>query len=129
MPTTDPGQPWKSWQKIAFRFFFLFLGFYLLNYETAMLFLNMNKFHTIAKIYGSIAPFLHWLDANFYHTGYNPQLHRNMPGDNRFGMVFYFTAMIIFIIVVIVWSIRDRQKKNYNKLNYWFRLYVRYMVA
>jgi len=129
MLTKDPLQPWKSWQKIIFRFLFLFLGFFLLNYELVFISLGFNFFDTLSKIYESIASPLYWLDTHLYHTQYNPQLHLNLPGDNHFGIVFYFTLIIIFTLSVIVWSVIDRHKTEYNKLYYWFRLYVRYMVA
>ncbi|MEO7490947.1 MAG: hypothetical protein ABIU77_27770, partial [Ferruginibacter sp.] len=58
-----------------------------------------------------------------------PQLNQNPPGDNHFGIVFYFTLAILIVIIIIVWGILDRHKTQYNKLNYWFRMYVRYTLA
>jgi hypothetical protein len=129
MLTVDSMQPWKSWQKIVFRFLFLFLGFFLLNYEAVFISFSFNFFSRFLKIYSSLAQPLYWLDKHLYHRGYNLQLHRSFPGDNHFGIVFYFTAVLLIILVVTVWSILDRHRTQYNKLYYWFRLYVRYMVA
>lgn len=129
MFNTDAAHPWKSWEKIVFRFLFLFLGFYLLDFELTFISFNFNFFDDLSKIYESVAQPLYWLDTHFYHTGYNPQLHQSLPGDNHFGVVFYFTITIICTLSVIAWSVIDRHKTQYNRLNYWFRLYVRYMVA
>ena len=129
MFTTDTAHPWKVWEKIVFRFLFLFLGFYLLNYELVFISFDFNFYDVLSKIYESVAQPLYWLDTHFYHTGYDPKFHQAVPGDNHFGVVFYFTVIIICILSVIAWSVIDRHKTQYNKLNYWFRLYVRYMVA
>lgn len=72
---------------------------------------------------------LYWLDKHFYHIGYDPKLHSNIPGDDHYGVVFYITIVILFIILAFVWSMIDRHKPNYNKLYYRFRIYIRYMVA
>jgi hypothetical protein len=129
MPNIIPVPSWKSWQKFVFRFLFLFLGFFLLNYELVFVSFHFNFFDSLSKIYATAAQPLSWLDNHLYHTGYNHRLHQAVPGDNHFGIVFYFTLVILIILVVIVWSIVDRQRLQYNKLYYWFRLYIRYMVA
>jgi hypothetical protein len=125
--TTEPR--WKGWQKFAFRFLFLFLGFFLLNYELVFVFLTFISFEKLSLIYEPFEKPLHWLDEHLYHTGYDPKLHQNLPGDNHYGVVFYITVIILFLLIAIIWSIIDRRKTNYNKLYYWFRVYIRYMVA
>ncbi|MGE5108278.1 MAG: hypothetical protein ACM3H8_12080 [Sphingobacteriales bacterium] len=129
MLKADPLQAWKSWQKIVFRFLFLFLGFFLLTYEFLFISLDINFFNGLLKIYASAAQSLYWLDKHIYHSGYNPQIHQSIPGDNHFGIVFYLTTVILIVLAVTVWSVIDRHKTEYNKLYYWFRVYVRYMVA
>jgi len=129
MLTPDKQIPWKPWQKIAFRFLFLFLGFFLLDYELTFVMIDFVSYKLLGKIYGYTSGPLHWLDQHFYHIGYDPKLHDSVPGDNHFGIVFYLTLIIIFLTAVIVWSIIDRRRKEYDRLNYWFRIYIRYMLA
>ena len=129
MSATDSTAQWKPAEKFAFRFLFLFLGFFLLNYEVAMASLYYRFYKKLGKIYGWFDRPLHWLDQHLYHIGYDPNVHESMPGDNHFGAVWYVTAIIIFFIATIIWSILDRRRENYDKLYYWFRVYVRCMVA
>jgi hypothetical protein len=124
---TEP--QWKIWEKFTFRFLFLFLGFFLLNYELVSFFDTFYLFNKLSLIYGLFVKPLHWLDQHFYHTGYNPKLHSNFPSDNHYGLIFYISIVILFLFLASAWSIIDKHKPNYNKLYYWFRIYIRYMVA
>jgi len=124
---TEP--QWKSWQKFAFRFLFLLLGFFLFNYELVFIFLGFNSFEKLSLIYGPFQKPMFWMDKHFYHTGYDPAIHQDLPGDNHFGVVFYLTVIILFLITAVIWSLIDRGKPNYQKLNNWFGIYIRYMIA
>ena len=129
MITTEPTARWTLFEKIIFRFLFLFLGFFLLNYELAMASLYFNFYKSLSKFYALFGKPLQWLDAHFYHIGYNANVHESMPSDNHYGAVFYLTALVVFLIITLIWSLLQRHKEQYNKLYYWFRLYVRCMVA
>jgi hypothetical protein len=124
-----PGEPiWKSWKKVVFRFFFLFLGFFLLNYEFVFFLITINQFNKAYSVYEFLEKPVSWLDKHIFHTGFNP-VPQDMPGDNHYGVVYYLTAFLLFFIVTIVWTISDKQRPNYTKLYFWFRVYIRYMVA
>ena len=124
---TEP--KWKGWEKIGFRFLFLFLGFYLLNYEVVFIFLALNQFDKLSTVYTFFEKPVLWIDKQLLHIGYNPTIHQNLPGDNHYGVAFYFTAFILFLFITATWSILDKRKPNYSKLYFWFRVYIRYMVA
>ncbi len=124
---TEP--QWKIWEKFTFRFLFLFLGFYLLNYGLAFFFITIQFDKFLSLVYKPFEKPLYWLDKHFYHIGYDPKLHSYVPSDDHYGVVFYITIVILFIILASIWSIFDWHKPNYNKLYYRFRIYIRYIVA
>ncbi|HET9055389.1 MAG TPA: hypothetical protein VFN30_00945 [Chitinophagaceae bacterium] len=70
-----------------------------------------------------------WLDYHFYHLGFNPKTSELWPDDNYYGLIYYTSLPLFFAIlaVVIVWL--WGKKINFDKLNYWIRLYLRYMLA
>ena len=76
-----------------------------------------------------LAGVLHWVDKHIYHIGYNPKTHDSFPGDNHFGIVFYITAFFVVALATVIWSVLDKERANYNKLFYWFCLYLRYLLA
>jgi hypothetical protein len=129
MFTLDPAKSWTQFEKIIFRLLFLCLGFFLLDYEIGILLIDLDQFKALGKMYAHLSQPLLWMDQHLFHVGYNPKLHQSFPGDSYFGMVYYLTIISISILIVIIWSIIERHKKDYHQLNYWFRLYVRYVVA
>ncbi len=133
MEKTTDSKPWKSWQKIGFRFAFLFLGLTtIINWDLVTYFafwaMNIHKFSLDIVFTWLVRPFS-WLDRHFFHTGYDPKIHAGYPQDNHFATVFYLTIILVSAIVVLVWSILDKRKKDYNKAFFWFNLYLRYTLA
>jgi len=129
-----PEPSWKIWQKISFRFFFLFLGistfmgWNLIFFFAVAIFFKSPSFD-FGKIFNFLTKPFSWLDKHIYHTGYDPKIHLGVPGDNHFGIIFYFTLLAAVIIATAVWSILDKHRPNYNKLFYWFNIYLRYVLA
>lgn len=82
-----------------------------------------------AGVYHFLSKPLHWFDRIFFHIGYDPGTHSAFPGDNHYGVVFYLTLFALSIIGTIVWSLLDKRRANYNKLSYWFNVYLRYVLA
>jgi hypothetical protein len=118
---------WTHLQKISFRFFFLFLGLTTIScWELAIKIaygIDEDKFNKPLA-----APF-YWLDKHIYHTGFNPAIHQNVAGDSHFSVVFYLTIFFLSAIATIAWSLFDKRRYSYNKLSYWFRVYLRNMLA
>jgi len=128
------GSHWTIWQKIAFRFFFLFLGlssivaWHLIIYFIKGIFSN-SRDYDFMNVYSFLGKALHWFDRIFFHVGYDPKVHMPLPADNHYGVVFYLAVFMIAVIGTVAWSILDRNRPNYKKLSYWFNLCLRYMLA
>ncbi|MFI5152940.1 MAG: hypothetical protein ACHQET_06365 [Chitinophagales bacterium] len=123
-------KPWKSPEKILFRFFFLFLGFFALTYAIApILFSFKVRYKSIQKMFGLLSKSIYWLDQHIYHIGYDPKRHESLPGDNYYGLVYFLTLLILAMVACIIWSWIDRRRADYDRLYYWFRVYLRYTIA
>jgi len=124
---------WTTGKKISFRFFFLLLGLtsalcWIVTIYLTCFFL-IHHVYNPAAVFKSLTPFLYWLDSNIYHTGYNPKIHRAFPQDNHFAGAFYLTALYLSIAGAAIWTLFDAKRPNYNRLFYWFTLYVRYVLG
>jgi len=50
-------------------------------------------------------------------------------GDTTYNYVEVLVFFVIAIISAMIWSVIDRKKRDYQRLNYWFIVIVRYYVA
>jgi hypothetical protein len=125
--------PWTARQKIAFRSAFLFFGLTtIINWDLITYFfllgIHAQKFSLDIIFTWMVRPFA-WLDGQIFHTGYNPKVHDGWPQDNHFATVFYLGIALFSAIVTIVWSVADKRRKDYNRLFFWFNIYLRYILA
>jgi len=120
---------WTTLQKTAFRFFFIFIclnTWFGYNVIESILNLDFGKFAGWMSFLGK--PF-YWLDKHFYHIGLKPD-QNNVVGilDTQIGWVLIITFVWLSVIGCIVWSLADKKRKNYDRLNYWFRTYLAYYL-
>lgn len=118
-------ESWSVLQKIAFRFFFVFIS---LNTWFAYNILNEIFYPRYDKWVGGmmfLARPLYWLDRHFYHIGYKPAQYPKVTlNDRPVGWVLLITIAVLSIVACVLWSIIDKKRKNYSKLNYWFKTYL-----
>ncbi|MBX9778885.1 MAG: hypothetical protein K2X26_00965 [Chitinophagaceae bacterium] len=118
-------EPWGNMKKIFFRFFFLIcvlfitpfsflqsipvidsiLGYYFNAYEAICLQFNKWIFYIVPN---TKVP--------------------NGNGDYPEQWMTLYTSLLLALIGCIIWSIIDRKRKEYTKLNYWLFLAIRYFV-
>lgn len=124
---------WRPSRRFFFRFWFFFLGSTTILCWDNMGDMIHRTFSTAQfnfdAFYGFLRGPVHWLDVHLFHTGYDPKTQQPFPGDNHFGVLFYLLLLLIALIGAIVWSVLDRKRPDYNRLRYWFSLYLRYMLA
>ncbi len=133
-PALPANTSWKPWQKISFRFFFLFFGItsifcWVITAYYAYAAAFKASIEDLYKLYKPFSGFFYWLDKHIYHTGYDPQSNVSLPIDNHFGVIYYITIFFLAIIAAITWSILDKKRVNYDRLSYWFNVYLRYTLA
>jgi hypothetical protein len=105
--------PWKEYEKIAFRFFFIY--FFLQAVP-----LDWKYYRDILAIDWSA---LHFRDI-FYLARYQPRFFSEIATFADWGVV-----AIIAIAGTIIWSFVDKKNKEYTSLYYWLRVIVRYRLA
>lgn len=118
--------PWPLWQRILFRFFFVYL---LLQAAP------WNWFRAIPGVsfalgfyYKLIDWAVHAGNARYFHV--RPVLvPTNGSGDTSFAYAEICLYLSVAVLTCVVWSVLDRNRREYDRPLYWLRLSLRYYVA
>ena len=122
-------QDWTVLQKIAFRFFFIFISLNTWFRYSVIVDIFYPRYLFWVKSLSVLNNPLYWLDKHFYHVGYYPAANPLIVLDDKpIGWVLLITITWFSILVCIVWSVIDNKKRNYNRLNYWFKTYLAYYI-
>src|SRR5437763_5516398 len=104
---------WKGYEKLLFRFFFLYFFIQALP-------LDLNYFKFIFSV-----NWLHVQYADVFNlTRYSPKF---FPGPDSYET--WLVVALVALIGTVIWTIADKKSKEYNALYYWIRVIVRYRLA
>src|SRR4030095_4653586 len=131
---------WRLSRKISFRFFCSFFILYIFPFP-------LNSFPFGAEINKISEKILGWYNAAFeYVTVFwhwlipavgKGLIHLNKPitiftngsGDTTYDYVLLLTQVLLSIIICVVWSVLDRNRKSYNTAYYWLCVLLRYYLG
>jgi uncharacterized membrane protein YphA (DoxX/SURF4 family) len=127
MYSQAPECNWSLAKKLIFRFFFLYFFFYCFPFP-------LDGFELTKPI---VQPYYDFLDFSMQKMGryfLHVPVHVAYPGfdkvdDSYYGEAFLITIVMLSAIGTIFWTVMDRQRKQYKKLNAWAYLYLRYFLA
>lgn len=126
METTLTHESWTSVQKIAFRFAFLTIGLFILIENN-----GAYPFYDVIMAYPGelLHIFIPWVGKNILHLSYDITVFTNGSGDTTYDYVILFVILCLSVTGTIIWSLLDRNRKNYSKLYYWLTVAVRFYVG
>lgn len=121
-----PGKPdWPFWQRLLFRFFFVYFVLYISPWQW------LEIIPGVDYLTGWYDQFIDWLvnaaNKNLFHV-YKDLVPLNGSGDTSWAFVQLRLFLLIAFVSMIVWSLLDRKRKQYNRLAYWFRILLRYFI-
>ena len=132
-PSTSPLTPpeplpsrmprWRFGTRLLFRFCFIYFGLYILLTQ-----MNFIPFLPRLQDKWPIGPTVFWTIRNVFHDSRTLQVYGG-SGDKMFDYVFVLCLFVFSAIVTLIWSLIDRRRANYARLNKWFRVYVRFGLA
>ena len=117
---------WPLWQRLLFRYFFIYFALTISPWTWLD---SIPGVSTVTQYWG-IA--MDWLvnksNALLFHV--RPQLVPvNGSGDTSWGWAQLWLVLSLSFVGMIIWSLLQRRKKEYIKLNYWLCLFTRYYVV
>ena len=120
---------WRLWQKLFFRFFFIYFIFYLSPWSWLSIIPGVDF---LLNYYNDL---IEWLvikaNANFFHVFGVKNVHpvQNGSGDTSYSWAENYFYIVIAVIGCIVWNVIDRKRRGYRQLNYLLCLVIRYALA
>lgn len=117
---------WAFWKKILFRFFFI----YLVLQATPWMWLdNIPGVYFITRNYKY---FIDWIvraaNAKIFHVE-KTLVHNSTSSDGSWNWAAQWLYTSVALCGCTIWSLIERKKNNYIKLNYWLCLIVRYYLV
>ena len=113
--------PWTSWQRKAYRFFFIFLTLQVLteNFLGNLFGNTLFVWRLGEKIF--VPPCL-WLNSHLFHFKYIPQSWTTFSG------ALHTIRDIVYLVLAsagaVIWTRLDRKAQHYDRQLYWFSKFL-----
>jgi hypothetical protein len=129
---TSPGSvpvEWGPAKRILFRFacsyFFLYIFPFPLDYFSldGVPFVGVG----IQKYFELWHALVTWVAQHLFQV--DVTLLANGSGDSTYNYVQVFCFLVFAVAATLVWSLLDRNRRNYVRLHEWLRIYVRFSLA
>jgi len=123
---------WRLGTKIAFRFAFVYFSLYTLYFP--LHFLSIPPVLLISQMYSSLwSAAVPWVSRHALHLSHDFGMdYLNTVGgskDTTFVYVQVLCYLLIALLATVIWSLLDRQRRNYKWLHKWFTVYLRLNLA
>lgn len=120
----DVKNSWSLFQKIGFRFIFIYFGLHISTFYVSYIPYTTSLVRWITYNIQSIPV---WVADTF--MGIEITVFPNGSGDTTYNYVEVLVFFILAVLGSIIWSVLDRKRANYKKLLLFFSIYVSYYVA
>jgi uncharacterized membrane protein YphA (DoxX/SURF4 family) len=120
-------QNWTVIRKVLFRFFFLFFGLQIVPFPINVLpFLNSFFYDYIDEYFWN--PIVQLVGRIFLGID-EITVRPNGSGDTTWNWVQLLSIIILSAVACLIWSVLDRKRAKYDRLNYWFIVLLRYYLG
>jgi len=126
-PRPSDGPAWSNARRVGFRFAFCY--FVLYGFES--LFSTIQFIAIVTRWYDAlIRSTAIWFGTVVLHL--TPAQLPVIPTGSGDGMVAWMENLVYIVaalVACVVWSVADRRRTEYRKLNEWLNIYVRFTLA
>lgn len=117
---------WSLGRRIFFRFTFAYFFLFIFPFP-----LDLIPLETVAAAYRPYQKLwdaiILWTGKHLFHVDIT--VHPNGSGDTTYNYVQLFCYLVVALAAAAVWTLLDRRRSHYVRLNEWLRLYVRFSLA
>jgi hypothetical protein len=127
--TLPDSSVWPLWRKIAFRFAFIYILLYITPWSMVAGALPWLQLNVVTGFYDDGWGWLvRFANAHWFHVA-DELVPFNGSGDTSFGYAQLMLMLILATVGCAIWSVADNKRNNYERIDYWFRVTVRYYLA
>src|SRR5512138_3299341 len=121
---------WPLWRRLLFRFFFIFLALLMepWTWLDRLPWVNVVTGFFTKYYYQAMEWAVRKSNALVFHVK-DELVMPNGSGDTSYGWASLWFMLSVALIGMMAWSIIERNRTQYTKLNYWLCLFTRYYVA
>lgn len=114
--------PWQAWERVLFRFVFLFLILLVVP-------LDWKFYRDLFAVRWLHLHFYDLLHLSKYQPQFVPMAENNVPDLGIASFVNWGIAALIAAVGAAVWGQLDKNRQEYTLLYYWLRVLVRFRLA
>jgi hypothetical protein len=126
---SDQPSIWRFGTKVAFRFCMAYFGLFCLLYVQIM-FVFTGVFgaklppNATAWQMSALGPVTEWIGRHVFDVD-AALLPDSRSGEQTAMWVFLFNVLVVALIATVVWSVVDRNRRDYSRLHAWFLTFTR----
>jgi hypothetical protein len=121
---------WNLGLRVAFRFCFTyFLLFTVSSQILGGLFIVPGVRIAPLGVLWPLRQITFWTARHVFDVTRQLVYERNGSSDKTFDWVQVFCLVVFAVVVMAIWSVLDRKRRNYAAMHKWFRLFIRFALA
>jgi hypothetical protein len=130
-PSAHPGErgaqaPWSLAKRVGFRFAFAYFVLYLLPFPISRLPIPGNPAQYWGKLSEALAL---WTETHLFGLPAPVPIVPTGSGDTMAAFAENANWLMLALGIALVWSILDRRRARYERLDQWLHVYVRFGLA
>lgn len=116
---------WGPVKKVLFRILFCYLFLYIFPFPLDLIPVAGEVLNTLySALWHKAVP---WVGESVF--GVEIKFRPGGSGDTTYNYVQLFCYLVLALAVTAVWTVLDRKRTDYARLNEWLRVYVRFYLA
>jgi uncharacterized membrane protein YphA (DoxX/SURF4 family) len=115
---------WRLATRLAFRFCFIYFSLYTVLPKIEQLLLPANGLPGVGQVIDGLVA---WTGLHMFHVTATPV--ESGSGDTMYDWVTTFCTLLVAVAGTAVWSVLDRRRDQYDRLDRWFRVLMRFALG
>jgi hypothetical protein len=124
MPDQAHAPRWRLATRLAFRFCFIYFSLYTVLPKIEQLLLPANGLPGVGQVIDGLVA---WTGLHMFHVTATPV--ESGSGDTMYDWVTTFCTLLVAVAGTATWSVLDRRRDQYERLDRWFRVLMRFALG